>query len=121
MYYWHTYTVISSSDGEEVLTGEWIEDRDGTHTSDSLEIESLKPGESKIFEYQVVVNDLTLLQDHNDKQVYGNITIQANGIDEQKIETIKNPIIDSELEIQLEKNGLEDATNMIIEAGESYF
>ena len=121
MYYWHTYTVISSSDGEEVLTGEWIEDRDGTHTSDSLEIESLKPGESKIFEYQVVVNDLTLLQDHNDKQVYGNITIQANGIDEQKIETIKNPIINAELEIQLEKNGLEDATNMIIEAGESYF
>ena len=121
MYYWHTYTVISSSDGEEVLTGEWIEDRDGTHTSDTLEIESLKPGESKIFEYQVVVNDLTLLQDHNDKQVYGNITIQANGIDEQKIETIKNPIIDSELEIQLEKNGLEDVNYMTIEAGENYF
>lgn len=121
MYYWYTYTVISSSDGEETLTGEWIEDKEEKHTFDTFEIGSLEPGEGRIFEYQVVVNDLTLLQDINDKTVYGNITLSADGIEEKTITTIKNPIINADLEIRLEKNGLEDANYMKIVSGEDYF
>ena len=121
MYYWNTYTVISSTDGEETLTGEWIEDRTNEHQYDFIKIDSLAPGESHVFEYQVVVNDLTFLQDYNDKSVYGNIVINGEGLEEKTITTIKNPIVDAELEIRLEKNGLENANKMAIVSGEDYF
>ena len=120
MYYWYTYNVVSSSTGEDTLTGEWIEDTEKKHEYDELKIDSLEPGESRVFEYQVIVNDLTFLQDFNDKTVYGNINISADGIEEEKITTQKNPIIDSELEIRLLKGGLEDANYMVINSGEDY-
>ena len=117
MFYWYTYNVISSSTGEETTTGEWIEDKDGSHKYDSLEIATIEPGESRIFEYQVIVNDLSFLQDFNDKTVYGNISLEAEGIDKQEIETAKNPIEKEEIEIHLYKTGLEDINNMIISSG----
>ena len=52
MYYWYTYTVVSSSTGEDTLTGEWIEDTENKHEYDEIKIDSLEPGESKLFEYQ---------------------------------------------------------------------
>lgn len=120
MFYWHTFQITSSTTGEEATTGEWIEDTDNSHTYDTMEIERLLPGESAIFEYQVVVNSITFLADRNEQTVYGQIEISADGIEEQKIETTKNKIVSADIEVHLYKNGQEDITDMHIYSGENY-
>lgn len=120
MYWWHTYEVISSTTGLPATTGEWIEDTKQEHEFDSIEIETLQPGESTKFEYQVVVNDLKELKDYNDKTVYGEIYISAEGIEENKIQTLKNNITDGDIYVRIVRSGQEDITQMFLYDGEDY-
>lgn len=120
MYWWHTYETISSTTGLPATTGEWIEDTKQEHEFDSIEIETLQPGESTKFEYQVVVNDLKELKDYNDKTVYGEIYISAEGIEENKIQTLKNNITDGDIYVSIVRSGEEDVTQMFLFDGDDY-
>ena len=116
-YYWYTYTTTSSTDGTEVLTGEWKEDTDSSHIYEEGTIDSILPGETKTFSYQVKVKKL---EDANSDEVYGKIIISADGIEEKEYQTIKNKIRDAKIELSLTRSGKEDANIMKIYTKDMY-
>lgn len=118
-YYWYTYTGISSNTGTEILKGEWKEDTDGTHIYEEGTIDSILPGETKTFSYQVKVKKL---EDANSDEVYGKITISADGIEEKEYQTIKNKIRNANIELIMDIAGEEDASdeNMYLRTKDIY-
>jgi len=69
-----------------------------------FEIETLNPGETKTFDYQVIVKKIDEI---NINQIYGSILISADNINEQKIETIKNNVKNGEIEIKVKTKSTE--------------
>lgn len=95
-YYWYTYKDINSTTMQEDLIGMWKEDENGEHIYENLEIPVLNPGETSVFEYQAKVKHLSEI---SNPEVYGKITISADGIEEKQYETIKNKIKNAEVEV----------------------
>ena len=98
MYYREIYDNISSTDGSNDPIYRDLEDKDGTHRTSELTIESLKPGESQVFTYQVFARNN---QADGSRDVYGTLKVTADGIEEQEIKTVSNNIVDSELELEI--------------------
>lgn len=73
-------------------------------------INSLAPGESKTFEYQVIVKKLNEIEN---KEVDGIIKVTANNIDEKNLKLAKLQINKAELEVLIENDTTEsiDGTN----------
>ena len=67
-------------------------------------IESLSPEESKTFEYQVIVRDLSEIEN---PEVYGNILVSVDGYDDVEVNTFKNKIEEGKLEVRLSNIGTE--------------
>lgn len=129
MYTWkyiETEDYFAAEEGEVYISRMYEEDTDGTRSQDEMVIESLKPGESKTFEYQVITKMLPeenneeienkteqlvadeMVEEVKDIFVYGVITVTADNITEKIIETIKNKVVDAELEVRLGYAGTED-------------
>lgn len=108
-YYFDTYYTENSTDGEQVLTGEWKEDVDGKHLQETTTIESIAPGETKVFSYQVKVKHL---ENISSSEIYGKIYVSADGIQEKEYQTIKNKIINAKVELSVARAGLENVNNM---------
>ena len=117
MYYWYTYQIISSTDGKLTDTGEWKEDVEGDHLYDTATMESLAPGQSATFTYQVKVKHMDEI---NGSDVYGKIYVSADGIEEKEFNSIKNQIVDADVEVTLAKTGNEKLGSMTISTGEYY-
>lgn len=98
MYYREIYDNISSTDGSNAPIYKDLEDKDGTHRTSELSIDSLKPGESQIFTYQIFARNN---QADGSRDVYGTLKVTADGIEEQEIKTVSNNIIDSEIELEV--------------------
>ena len=98
MYYREIYDNISSIDGSNAPIYKDLEDKDGTHRTSELSIDSLKPGESQIFTYQIFARNN---QADGSRDVYGTLKVTADGIGEQEIKTVSNNIIDSEIELEV--------------------
>ena len=119
IYYLNKYKIFSDSDGEEVTTGEFIEDKDGNHTAEMKMVDSLAPGEEVVFDYQYItlgIEKMSTLE----KVSYAVVSVEADEIIKQEIESKKYNVIDSNLEIALSKGDLENQDNLIIPAGDEY-
>ena len=110
-YYLYTFKDISSTTGDEVLTGKWTEDVDGNHLYETEKINSLAAGETKTFSYQVKVKHLDEI---SVPEVYGKVTISADNIEEKEYNTIKNKVINGKIELSVTRTGSEDINNMNI-------
>ena len=71
-------------------------------------IESLSPEESKTFEYQVIVRDLSEIEN---SEVYGNILVSVDGYDDIEVNTFKNKIEEGKLEVRLSNTSTESVNN----------
>ena len=60
-------------------------------------IETIKAGESKEISYQARINEVK----DNNQSTYGTITINADGLEEETKETVKNKIVQGKVEIPL--------------------
>ena len=98
MYYREVYDNTSSTDGESSQIYRDLEDKDGTHKTSELTIESLNPGESKVFTYQVFARNN---QADGSRDVYGTLKVTADGIEEEEIKTVSNNIVDSDIELEV--------------------
>ena len=105
MYYYYSEQRVEFYSGQEVSSGKWKEDTDGSH-SEEKDIFDLSPNEEKVFTYKIVAKDR--LEDIDDPKVYG--IIETN-IDKDKKEfcTIKNDINDAEISIKVQ-NGYYEYT-----------
>lgn len=101
-YYWYTYTDINSTTMEEDLIGMWKEDENGEHIYETSEMPVLNPGETRVFTYQVKVKHLSEI---SNPEVYGKVTVLADGIKEKEYETIKNKIKNAEVELEVATSG----------------
>jgi uncharacterized repeat protein (TIGR01451 family) len=72
----------------------------------------LNAGESKTIEYQVIVDNLS---DIENPEIYGNILLSADEIEEINILTIKNTIEEAEIEVNVENNATESVDEDDIE------
>lgn len=93
--------------GEDI--GTYVEDTDNEKQYEEFTIESLEPGESRTFEYQVIVKRLNEMEN---PEVYGKIVISADNIDNQNISTIKNNVNEAKFEIRVASKGSETVNNM---------
>lgn len=78
---------------------------------EEFKIGNLEPNESKTIEYEVIVKDLSEIQN---PEVYGKVMLSYDNFEEKYIETIKNKINDADLEVRLEYHsteGLEGVSN----------
>ena len=116
-YYWYTYEVNSSTDGSIVTTGEMKEDVDNEFPYQEKVVESLLPGESIVYSYEVKVKSFNDIASEN---VQGKVLISANGIEEKEYLTIKNPVTRAAVELSLRTYGLEDVTNMYIGSNDEW-
>ena len=98
MYYREVYDNISSTDGTNAPIYKDLEDVDGTHRTTEMTIEELKPGESKVFTYQVFARNNQL---DGSRDLYGTLKISGDGVKEEEVKTISNNIVDSDLELEI--------------------
>ena len=76
MYYREIYDNISSTDGTNAPIYKDLEDVDGTHKTIEITIEELKPGEAKVFTYQVFARNNQL---DGSRDLYGILKISGDG------------------------------------------
>lgn len=117
MYWWKTYKIISSSTGEEATTGDWVEDKDGTHSVEEFTIDSLNPGETKNVSYQIVVDKKV---ESENSTVFGNIEVTADGIETSNIETVKNEIKNADLRLIVKSGIQEDVRSLELASNSAY-
>ena len=98
-------------EGEEFYELSKYAEDDGSKGYEEFEIDSLNPGETKIFKYQVIVRDL---KDTLSNEVFGKIKVFGDNINEINIETIKNTIIDGEFSVLTEYGTTESKKDTII-------
>lgn len=94
------YMIVEALDyntAENSMTFRYEEDVKGEKIFDEMLIESLAPGESKTFSYQVVTKELTT----ENQMVYGIVSVSADNLEEKTIETIKNQVKDGKLEMKI--------------------
>lgn len=107
-YYWYTYKDINSTTHEEDLIGIWKEDTENEHIYETSKIDILNPGEKAVFSYQARVRKISEM---STPEVYGKITISADGIQEKEYQTIKNKVINGELQLTLSNSGAQLAND----------
>ena len=75
-------------------------------------IEALGAGETRTFEYEVIVKDLIEIEN---PEVYGKIKVMAVNVEETTINTFKNSINEAELEVMFENDSTEslDGTELL--------
>lgn len=94
LYYFRTWIEPSYQGGGDYVLGQYEEDKNNEKIYEEFWIDTLNPGESKTFRYQVIVKDL---KDTNGSEVYGKIRVSGDNFEAKNIETIKNKIIDGDL------------------------
>ena len=119
IYYFDTFETESDTTYEMVTVGRYEEDTEGNHTSEIDEIPVINPGEEHIFEYQMVVKSLNDIS-AEDKDFYGKISIQADGMKKADIETEKYKVEDADIELKLMTGNYEDINAMGIPAGTGF-
>ena len=105
LYTWDYITRYDYSGYEEYTTKQMKEFTKDEKEYIEFNVQSLKPGESKTFEYEVIVDSLE--ENADNTEVYGVITLLGTNIEEKTVETIKNKIAESKIELRVEKNGTE--------------
>ena len=88
---------LNYNTAEDSMTYRYEEDVNGKKIFDEMLIESLAPGESKTFSYQVVTKELTT----ENQMVYGVISVSADNLEENVIETTKNQVKDGKIEMKI--------------------
>ena len=98
---------IEVYDPEDIMNGGSLEDVKkiyhryselDTNTKSFDVIESLPNGESISLSYEVIVSQI------EEGQTYGNITINADNLEQAQLKTIENPIEQSELKLRLQNS-----------------
>lgn len=105
LYTWVTTEVETNTSGK---VKKMTEITDGSKEYDEFNIASLPAGASKTFEYQVVV-----LEDVD--EVYGNIIIDAEEIEEQTLTTFTTPVEKAEMEVRVSRSStqsMDDRANL---------
>jgi hypothetical protein len=113
LYYFKTWLAENYEGGDDCWLGRYEEDVNNEKEYEEFVIENLAPGESKTFEYQIVIKE-------NVEEVYGNIVVAADKIEESTLKTITNVVKDAEVEIRLSYKGTE-AVNEIDKTSNSAF
>ena len=117
MFWLSQYEIEGSSSGVLEPTVEWVEDTDKSHTEEKFSIDTLAPGESRAFEYQIAVRN----KFSEDNTVFGIIEIKADGYDSQEITTIKNKFKQAPVNLMVETAYREPvADEMYMEANSLY-
>ncbi len=75
------------------------EDEDGSKGFEEFEIETLEPGETKIFTYKGIAKEI---EDGEESEIYSNIEIVADGVETKTIQTSKNKIESAKMSLKLE-------------------
>lgn len=96
LYYFRKWIEPSYQGGGDYEIGQYEEDINNQKIYEEFSIDTLNPGESKVFKYQVIVKDL---KDISNPEVYGKIKVTGDNFEEKNIETIKNKIIDGDISV----------------------
>ena len=105
LYYFYISELVNYVDEEVSMIGSY-EEAVGEFAKEYEEIEvgSLQPGESKTFEYEVIVKNLNEIEQ---PEVYGKIIVLMDNQEVKTVETIKNIIKDSKIELRINYGGTE--------------
>ena len=95
LYYFKTWIEKDYESFGDYELSTYTED-DGSKAFEEFSIDVLKPNETRIFKYQVIVKDLKDIVTPN---VYGKIIVSGDNFIEQQIETVKNKIVEADLKI----------------------
>lgn len=106
LYTWDYITRYNYNTFEEYTTKQMKEFTKEQKEYIEFNIAVLAPGESKTFEYEVITDSLDNIEEEN-PEVYGIVSLSEDNIEERNVETIKNKINKSEVEIRVEKNSTE--------------
>ena len=117
-YYWHTFEMENSTDGQMITAGEMKEDTDGSHPYEETIIDTLQPGESTNFSYQVIVKDVDEI---NSNGLYGKVLVSADGIEEKEYNSVKNTIRRGKIELSIKRSGTENIEDMKIWSNGAYY
>jgi len=93
LYYLKTIEQYDYYGHDVYYSGEYGEDTESEKEYEEFTIDSLSPGESKIFEFQAIVLE-------NVSETYGKINVTADNIEETNVETIKIPVKEALLEVR---------------------
>lgn len=77
----------------------YVEDTDNSKQYEEFIIDTLKPGETKSFTYQGVVDEINT---NEEKEVYSTIQVSADEIEETTLETIRNKVKNTKVSLKLE-------------------
>ena len=113
LYYMKKWIEPSYQGGGDYEVGEFVEDKNGEKLYEEFFIDSLKPGETKSFEYQVIVKDL---KDIQNPEVFGKIEVYADSFETMYVETIKNKIVDGNISVLTEYGATENPNDSLIYA-----
>ena len=113
LYYMKTWIEPSYQGGGDYEVGEFVEDKNGEKLYEEFFIDSLKPGETKSFEYQVIVKDL---KDIQNPEVFGKIEVYGDSFETLNVETIKNKIVDGDISVLTEYGATENPNDSLIYA-----
>lgn len=105
LYYLYKWIEPSYQGGGDYEVGKYIEDVNNEKIYEEFIIDTLNPGETKVFKYQVIVKDL---KDIKVPEVFGKIKVQGDNFEEKNIETIKNKIIDGDISVLTEFGATEN-------------
>ena len=108
----------NSTDGQMITAGEMKEDTDGSHPYEETIIDTLQPGESTNFSYQVIVKDVDEI---NSNGLYGKVLVSADGIEEKEYNTVKNTIRRGKIELSIKRSGTENIEDMKIWSNGAYY
>ena len=96
LYYFKTWIEKDYQETAEYEVGIYEEDQGGVKPYEEFSIDVLKPNETRIFKYQVIVKSL---EDISSPNVYGKIIVSGDNFVEQQIETVKNKIVSADFKV----------------------
>ena len=111
LYYFKKFEHTNIEGYQVDIIGNYEEDIDGIKNYEEFTIDTLVPGDSRTFTYQVIVKDLNEIEN---PEVYGKILVSANNTEDQEINTIKNIIKEGKIEIRTEMSTTEFADKSVI-------
>jgi len=105
LYYFYTYEYKNAVDEDPIMVGQQ-EEAIGEYAKDYEEIKvgDLQPGESRTFEYEVIVKSLSEIETN---QVFGKIEVSMENQEPKTTETIRNTIQKAKAEIKINFGGSE--------------
>ena len=96
LYYFKTWIEKDYQETPEYEVGIYEEDQNGSKPYEEFSIDVLKPNETRIFKYQVIVKSL---EEISGPKVYGKIIVSGDNFVEQQIETVKNEIVSADFKV----------------------